>query len=120
MPTQIGSAKFVGISSVNVSLIGQKVRLVGRCVQRKGAAYGTEGDYPLISFERLLAFDALHALVTLLDSDGKHTLIVDVQDVLDETSNAWATERLGPVLVMGYVEEPAVSEPPLPTPCSET
>ena len=47
--------------------------------------------------------------MVLLDSDGKHTLAVDVREALDEGSNQWATERLGPVIVMGDVEESPVS-----------
>jgi hypothetical protein len=48
-------------------------------------------------------------LVVLLDADGKHTAAVDVSGVLDESSSQWVNERLGAVVVVGYVEESAVS-----------
>lgn len=59
--------------------------------------------------DRLLTYDAVHGRVLLLDVDGKHTIIVDAQEVLDESSDKWASERLGTLIVMGYVEESLVS-----------
>lgn len=44
----------------------------------------------------------------MLDADGKHTAAVDVSEVLDESSSQWANERLGAVVVVGYVEESVV------------
>ena len=36
-------------------------------------------------------------------------IIVDAQEVLDESSDKWASDRLGTLIVMGYVEESLVS-----------
>ena len=45
----------------------------------------------------------------MLNADGKHTVAVDVSEVLDESSSQWVNERLGALVVVGYVEESAVS-----------
>jgi hypothetical protein len=61
------------------------------------------------TLDRLLSYDALTGRVLLLDVDGKHTIIIDAQEVLDETADKWANERLCTLIVMGYVEESLVS-----------
>ncbi|KAJ3523564.1 hypothetical protein NMY22_g11382 [Coprinellus aureogranulatus] len=100
MPTQIESARFARIGTLDKGFVGKKLRVAGR----------------------LLGYDAIRARITLLDADGKHTIVVDVSEVLDETSSRWVNERLGTLIVMGYVEEsptvcplPAVSFPAPPS-----
>ena len=61
------------------------------------------------TLDRLLSYDAVHGRVLLLDVDGKQTIIIDAQEVLDESSDKWANERLSTLIVMGYVEESLVS-----------
>jgi hypothetical protein len=105
MPTQIESARFASISALGKALVGKKLRVAGRYVKE---AHRPQHN-PLIPLPRLLGYDAIHGLIVLLDADGKHTVVVDVREVLDESSSQWVNERLGTVMVVGYVEESPVS-----------
>ncbi|KAF5317181.1 hypothetical protein D9611_003944 [Ephemerocybe angulata] len=104
MPTQIESARFASIASLDGSFVGKKLRIAGRYVKE---AHRTTTQS--IDSSRLLGYDAIHGQIVLLDADGKHTVTVDVGEVLDDSSTLWINERYGTMSVMGYVEESPVS-----------
>ncbi|KAG6876245.1 hypothetical protein C0992_000371 [Termitomyces sp. T32_za158] len=80
MSQQTSAAKLVRLKSVNESMTGQKLRLVGR----------------------LLSYDSTSGVVLLVDED--HAVLVDVTFCVDGGMGGWVRERLGKVMVVGHLE----------------
>ncbi|KNZ72860.1 hypothetical protein J132_01852 [Termitomyces sp. J132] len=80
MSQQTKPARLARVKSVNESLIGEKLRLVGR----------------------LLSYDSTTGLVLLVEED--QALLVDVSFCMDKTMGDWVRDRLGTIMVVGHLE----------------
>ncbi|KAK0225965.1 hypothetical protein IW262DRAFT_727672 [Armillaria fumosa] len=78
------------LAAVEERLVGQKLRLAGK----------------------LLSYDPIAGLGILLDHDA--AVLVDVSLCVDHWSGAWVRERLGVIMVIGYLEK-SDEELPIPT-----
>ncbi|KAF8236511.1 hypothetical protein L208DRAFT_1159475, partial [Tricholoma matsutake] len=84
MSQQMDAAVPTRIQSLETNMAGRKLRLAGR----------------------LLSYDIATALILLLDKD--QAVLVDVSLCVNPSSS-WVRERLGVLMIIGYIETSSVS-----------
>lgn len=89
MSQQMDAAVPTRIQSLETNMAGRKLRLAGR----------------------LLSYDIATALILLLDKD--QAVLVDVSLCVNPSSS-WVRERLGVLMIIGYIETSSV-QVPIPT-----
>lgn len=105
MPQQTDPAVPTRLSKIDDSLVGRKLRVVGRSVP----SILTLDSILSIDCARMLSYDLLAATVLLQHNDA--AVLVDVSLCVDpKTSGRWIREKKDVISVVGYLERSPVRD----------